>query len=393
MPKRKICVITGSRAEYGHLYPILKEIKHDPKLQLQLIATGMHMSSQFGLTCKNIEKDGFRITKKLHVLRFDDSEVGITKSVGLGCSLFADTFAELKPNIVVLLGDRYELLSAAIAAYIGRIAIAHIHGGETTAGAFDEGIRHSISKMATIHFPATEDYRRRIIQMGENPKRVFNFGSPGLDYLKQCAFLTKDELSKDLKFDLTGQVALATFHPVTLENNTAKTQIQILLKAIQDFDFKVVFTAANADTQGTRINKQLKKFCRANPKKYSFIENLGQRRYYSCLKNFDVMIGNSSSGIVEAPSFGLPVVNIGDRQKNRVRAANVIDSDLKSAHIKRSIEKALSKKFIHSLKGVKNPYVRFRDGRASYRIKEVLKKIELSEGLLKKDFFDLQFVA
>lgn len=373
------------------MYPLMKAIGSDKRLALQVVATGTHVAKKFGQTHKIIAQDGFRIAKKLDILKFDDSQVGIVKSIGLGCSLFAKAFSEFKPDIVVVLGDRYELLSAVIAAYVARVAIAHIHGGETTVGAFDEGIRHSITKMASLHFPATEGYRHRIIQMGENPKRVFNFGAPGLDNLFRLKFLSKKELGKSLKFDLTGRVALVTFHPVTLENNTARVQIKAIFQAVKTFDLKGVFTAANADTHGSVINKEIKAFCRRDPQKYCFIESLGMQRYYSCLKSFDVMIGNSSSGLVEAPSFALPVVNIGDRQKNRIRGRNVIDSGCRAQQIQQAIKKALSSEFRRSLVGAKNPYLRFKGGKASHQIKEVLRKTQLNEDFIKKSFFDIKF--
>lgn len=385
---RKICVVTDSRAEYGHLYWLMKEIEKDPDLKLQMIVCGAHLSAKYNSTYKTIERDGFKIDRRLKTLLYADSEVGVAKSTGLGCMLFAEAFGEIKPDIVVMLGDRYEMLSAAIAAYIAMIPIAHIHGGETTQGLIDEGIRHSITKMASIHFAGTEKYRRRIIQMGENPNLVFNYGAPGLDHLYKTKLLNREQLAKELDFELNGEVAIVTYHPVTLEKNTSKEQIENVLKAIDGFGFKAVFTTANADTHGRIINKEIHKYCNKNPKKYKFFSNLGQIRYLSCLANFDLVIGNSSSGLCEAPSFKIPVVNIGDRQKGRIKAGDIIDAGYSVSSIRKGIKKALSDKFTESIKNIENPYARYRDGRVSYRIKEKLKKLKISDYLIKKEFND-----
>lgn len=389
MVKRKICVVTGSRADYGLLCGLLSEIKADAKLKLQLAVTGMHLSKDHGLTYKRIEKDGFAINAKVVTLQFDDSENGITKAIGLGTQRFADAFKKLKPDVVVVLGDRYEILSAAVAAYIAKIPLAHIHGGEITQGLIDEGIRHSITKMANVHFATTNIYRKRIIQMGEYPKTVFNFGAPGLDQMYRMKFLTKKELADQLKFELDGNTAVVTYHPVTLEKQSPIVQVEALLKSIEKFALKTIFTLSNADTRGSKINKMIEVFCKKNPMQYRLVANLGQFLYYNCLKHFDVMIGNSSSGIIEAPSFKMPVVNIGDRQKARLKPKNVIDANYSQKDITRGIKKAISKQFRSSLKNIRNPYDRYRDGGSSRRIKEVLKTIELDEGLIKKKFYNL----
>ena len=388
--KRKICVVTGSRAEYGLQYRLLKEIQKDPDLQLQLIVTGMHLSPQFGHTFKQIEQDGFPIHAKVHILRYSDNEQGVTKAVGIGCQIFAHVLEDLAPDIVVILGDRFEMLSVAIAAYLGKIPLAHIHGGEATEGVFDEGIRHSITKMASIHFPAAEEYRRRIIQMGEDPSYVFNVGAPGLDQLYKTKHLTLAELSQHLDFKFKSQFALITYHPVTLEKGNPKQEIMNLLNALKSFPFPVVFTKANADPYGSIINETIAAFCNKKPSQYHLYDNLGMV-YYSCLKHCSLMIGNSSSGIIEAPSFALPVVNIGDRQKNRVKAKNIIDVACTIADIRRGIRKALSKEFRNNIKDVQNPYDFYKDGRTSYRIKEKLKALNINGNLLKKSFRDIGY--
>ncbi|MFC1558941.1 UDP-N-acetylglucosamine 2-epimerase, partial [candidate division KSB1 bacterium] len=313
MRKRKICVVTTSRADYGLLFWLMKEIQNDKGLLLQIIAAGMHLEPEFGLTYKFIEQDGFRINEKIDMSMTEDTEVGIVKSIGKGCEKFIGVFQRLKPDIIVLLGDRFELISAAVSALIAKIPIAHIHGGETTQGAIDEAVRHSITKMSSIHFASTEEYRNRIIQMGENPRYVYNFGSPSLDRIKKLKLLNKDELQKSLRFNLKGKVAIITYHPVTLEKDTATDQIVTILNAIDSINCKAIFTMANADIGGSKINRAIRKFCDKKPVKYKFLENLGQINYFNSLKNFDLMIGNSSSGIIESAAFRIPVVNIGDR--------------------------------------------------------------------------------
>ncbi len=391
MNKRKIAVVTGTRADYGLLYWLLKEIKKDKDLDLQLIVTGMHLSPEFGLTYKEIEKDGFEIDDKVEILLSSDSEVGTTKAVGLGCIGFSESFNNLNLDMVAVLGDRFEILSASIAAVIARIPLIHLHGGEITQGLIDEPIRHSITKMATYHFPATERYKKRIIQLGENPKRIFNYGMSGLDNIYKFDLLTKKELEEALKFKFNKKSAIVTYHPVTLENNTVEKQIDNLLQAIYKSNINTIFTKSNADNGGRLINKKIKGFVKKHPKDYIFIDNLGQLRYLSVLKHVDLMIGNSSSGLTEAPSFKLPVVNIGYRQKGRVKADNVIDCNYEIEDIYKGIEKAISKDFSNHIKNMNNPYDKFGDGRTSFRIKEKLKNIKLNESVIKKDFYDIDF--
>ena len=389
MKKRKVCVVTTSRADYGLLYWLMKEIANDAALTLQIVAAGMHLSSEFGSTFKTIEADGFTIDKKIEMMISSDSEEAVIKSIGIGLISFADALNNLKPDMLVLLGDRYELMSAAIATLMYRIPIVHIHGGETSQGAVDESIRHAITKMASLHFPATEIYRNRIIQMGENPEFVFNYGAPGLDNLYNKKLMNRRELQEHLDFDFSGKVAIVTYHPVTLENNTAGQQIGHILKAIKQSGIKAIFTQANADIQGRIINEKIKDFCAVNPDIARFYNNLQQVPYLSCLRNLDLMIGNSSSGLIEAPSFRMPVLNIGDRQKGRIKAENVIDVGYSVREILRGIEKACSVEFRKNIKNMKNPYSRYRDGNVSYRIKEKIRSVSLNSSLLKKEFHDM----
>ena len=391
MNQRKICVVTTSRADYGLLFYLLREIQADPDLQLQIIATGMHLSPEFGLTASDIERDGFRLDKKVEMLLSADSETAIIKSIGLGMVGFADALGSLKPDILVLLGDRFELLAPATAALHLRIPIAHIHGGETSQGAVDESTRHAITKMACLHFPATELYRKRVVQMGEDPGRVYNFGAPGLDQLYREKLLSKRQLEQRLQIELTGTVAIVTYHPVTLETTSALSQIGNLLKAVDSSGIKAVFTKSNADAHGREINREIENFCKSNPACYRFFDNLGQKTYLSCLKHLDLMIGNSSSGLTEAPSFRLPVVNIGDRQKGRIKAANIIDTGYGAREILKDIRKACSSVFKKNLANLKNPYDPFGDGKTSFRIKETLKKTVINRDFLQKKFFDMDF--
>ncbi len=387
--KRKICMVTGARSDYGHLYWLMKSLCDDRKLSFQLVVTGMHLSKEFGSTYKMIKRDGFKIDAKVDILHFGYTEKGITQAVGLGCQKFAEVFDRLDPDIVVLLGDRFEMLAACVAAYISKRVIAHIHGGEKTEGLIDEGIRHAITKMATLHFTTTEEYRRRVIQMGEGPGRVYNFGAPGLDHIYQTKLLSKDELQKVLNFKFKNKVAIITYHPVTLEHESPLKALNQMLMAIEKSDIQAIFTKANADPYGQIINNRIKGFCAKHPYRFRLFDNLGQTLYYSCLKHCDVMIGNSSSGLIEAPSFQLPVINIGDRQRNRVKAKNVIDVKETKKEIKAGIKLALGQAFRKKMRSVINPYDRFKDGRTSNRIKAVLKNISIRDSLIKKTFYDM----
>ena len=385
----KVCVVTGTRAEYGLLYWLMKEIQNDKDLQLQIIATGMHLSPEFGLTYKEIEKE-FKIDKKIEILLSSDTPVGISKSMGLAQISFAEAFDELKPDIVVVLGDRFEILAAASSALISRIPIAHIHGGEVTEGAVDEAFRHSITKMSHLHFTSTEEYKKRVIQLGEEPNRVFNVGAMGIENIKRLKLLSKEEFEKSIDFKLNKKNILVTFHPVTLENATAKEQFEELLSAIDELEeTNIIFTKANADTDGRIINKMIDEYVNKNKDKSVAFTSLGQLRYLSALQFMDAVVGNSSSGILEAPSFKIGTINIGDRQKGRIKAKSVIDCKPKKEEIKKAFEKLYSKEFQKMLKNVKNLYE--EDGYPSKKIVEVLKKSDL-KNILKKRFYDIRAI-
>ncbi|MBU2025905.1 UDP-N-acetylglucosamine 2-epimerase (hydrolyzing), partial [Patescibacteria group bacterium] len=332
------------------------------------------------------------IDQKIKLSLDSDKNTGTIQAMSEALVYFSSAFRKLKPAIIVLLGDRYETFSAAAAAYVLKIPIAHLHGGELSQGALDDAFRHSITKLATFHFPAAEIYRKRIIQLGENPKNVFNYGAPGLDNLYKIKLLNKKDLARALNFDLTGPMALVTYHPATLENlKNASSGVKIILKALKESRVRAVFSKANADHGGRAINREIAKFCEKNSKDYRLFANLGTLNYLSCLKNFDLIIGNSSSGIIEAPSFYLPSVNIGDRQQGRARAENIIDAKISSQDIKKGIKKALSPGFRKKIKNIKNPYLGGSSGRASFLIKEKLKQIDLNQEILKKKFYDLAF--
>lgn len=388
MAKRKICIVTGTRAEYGLLYWLMKEIQGDPSLELQIVATGMHLSPEFGLTYKKIEEDGFTINEKVAMLLSSDTPVGIAKSIGLGVIGFADAIARQKPDIMVVLGDRFEILAAAQAALVARIPIAHIHGGETTEGAIDEAIRHAITKMSHFHFTAAEPYRRRVIQLGEAPERVMNYGAPGHDNIKKLKLLNRAAFEKAINFSLGKMSFLVTYHPVTLSDARPAQSFKELTNALDQFpEAKIIFTKANADTAGRTINYNIEKYVEQNPQRAKVFTSMGQLLYLSAVKNADIVIGNSSSGIIEAPSLLRPTVNIGQRQQGRLKADSIIDCAEKERAIVAAIKKGLSMEFKKVLKVTKNPY---GSGNASLKIKEFLKKASL-ENILMKKFYDVNF--
>lgn len=389
MAKRKICVITGSRAEYGLLYWLMKEIQGDPELQLQIIATGMHLAPEFGLTYRKIEEDGFIINEKVEMLLASDTPTGIAKSIGLGVIGFADALQRQNPDIVIVLGDRFEILAAAQAAMVAKIPIAHIHGGETTEGAIDEAMRHAITKMAHFHFTAAETYRKRVIQLGENPKYVLNYGAPGLDNIKKLNLLNKTAFEKAIDFKLDDLFFLLTYHPVTLSKTKPDRSFMELLKAIDHFPkASIIFTKANADTEGRAINSMIDNYVKNNPKRAKAFAAMGSLLYLSAVKNADIIIGNSSSGISEVPSFKKPTVNIGQRQQGRLKSISVIDCEENEKAIIAAIKKGLSPEFKNVLRNTKNPY---GDGNASFKIKQYLKKVSLNN-ILMKIFFDINCV-
>jgi len=386
--RKKICVVTGSRAEYGLFAPLLKMLKSWKQAELQIIATGMHLSSEFGLTYKEVERDGFRINKRIKILLFGDTEEGIAKSIGLGITRFAEVFKDLKPDLVLLFGDRFETFGAAVAAFVANIPIAHIHGGELTEGLIDDAFRHSITKMSVLHFTSTEAYRRRVMQLGESPASVFKVGALGIDNIHTLDLLPKETLEKKLGFTFKRKNILVTFHPVTLEKDPLGDQFKNLLCALNDFtDLGIIFTKANADTNGKIINKLIDDYVKDNPERTKVFPSLGQLVYLSVIRCVDAVVGNSSSGIIEVPSLGKPTVNIGDRQRGRLRAKSVIDCLADKKSIVFAIRKAFSKEFLNLCHTVSNPY---GDGHAAGRIIKIIKE-DFSTLSAKKSFYDVRF--
>lgn len=383
---KKICVITGSRAEYGLLYWLMMGIQDAPEFELQLIVTGMHLSSEFGLTYKEIEKDGFKINKKVEMLLTSDTPSAISKSTGLGMIGFADAFYDLKPDLLIVLGDRYEILAASTAALFARIPIGHIHGGETTEGAFDEAIRHSITKMSWWHFVAAEEYRSRVIQLGEHPNRVFLVGGMGLDRIHKTKLLTKSDLENKVGFKFVDKNLMVTYHPVTLEDETSQEQFNELLDCLNKLnDTNIIFTFCNSDTNGRIINSMIHAFVEKTPSNTKAFTSMGQLNYLSTLQFVDGVIGNSSSGLAEAPTFKVGTVNIGDRQNGRLKADSVIDCNPDQKSIMKAIEKLYSKDFQKKLINVQNPY---GSGHATEKNIDVLINQSIPKGL-KKEFYNL----
>ncbi|WP_126428729.1 UDP-N-acetylglucosamine 2-epimerase [Brevibacillus marinus] len=386
MAKRKICVVTGTRAEYGLLYWLMKEIQDDPDLELQLVVTGMHLSPEFGLTYRTIEEDGFTIHEKVEMLLSSDTPVAVATSIGLGTIGFAGAFDRLQPDIIVLLGDRYEILAAAQAALVARIPIAHLHGGETTEGAIDEAIRHAVTKMSHFHFVSTEAYRRRVIQLGEAPERVYNVGAIGLDNIRKITLLNREELEQSIGFTLGEVNFLITYHPVTLSERSPAESMNELLAALDQFpQAHLIFTKPNSDPGGRVIAKMIDEYVSRHPGRSVAYTSLGQLRYLSAVKHVDVVIGNSSSGIIEVPAFRKPTVNLGDRQRGRVRTSSIIDCREDKSDIVAAINQALSPSFQRQLSELQSPY---GEEYVSGKIKDHLKKVAL-DGVLMKSFFDL----
>lgn len=390
MIKRKICVVTGTRAEYGLLYWLMKEIEETGDLELQIIVTGMHLSPEFGLTYQQIEQNGFSINKKVEMLLSSDSEVGITKSMGLGMIGFADALIDLAPDMLVVLGDRFEIFAAAGAATVANIPIAHIHGGETTEGAFDEAFRHSITKMSHFHFTSTDEYRKRVIQLGEQPDKVFNVGAIGIDNVNKIKLFNKEEFENSIDFKLEKSNFLITFHPVTLEQTTSQEQFANLLEVLDaQTKTNLIFTKANADKDGRVINTMIDEYVKNHSDKATAFTSLGQQRYLSALKYVDAVIGNSSSGIIEAPTFKTATINIGDRQRGRIRAISVIDCQPTLLSISDAIKQLFSQSFQKQLSKVESPY---GNGGVAKRIVHVLKDVNL-DGVLKKQFYNIEIAA
>ncbi len=385
--KEKICVLTGSRAEYGLLRPLMDKIRADKGFELQIIATSMHLSHEFGLTYREIENDGFTINEKVEILLSSDSSIAVSKAIGLGCISLSESFARLAPDLIILLGDRFETFAAAAVAHVARIPIAHLHGGELTEGASDDAFRHAITKMSALHFTSTDIYRRRVIQLGEQPNRVFNVGAIGLDNIIEMKWLTKKGLETSLNFALDTPYFVVTFHPVTLENQTSEKQIRELLRALDEFkSYKIVFTKANADNDGRIINNLIDEYVAKHPDRAAAYFSLGQSQYLSALKYSTMMIGNSSSGIIEMPFFKKPTVNIGDRQKGRISSESIIQCKPIKESVISAIKKGLSKEFSEKCKLQSNIY---GDGKTSLKIKKILKDINL-QSLIKKEFYNIR---
>lgn len=383
---KKIAIFTGTRAEYGLLYWLIKDIQADPELTLQLLVSGMHLSPEFGETYHQIEEDGFTIDEKIEILLSSDSAVGTAKSIGLGVLGFTDALARLKPDVLVILGDRFEALAAAQTAMIMRIPIVHLHGGEITEGAYDDAIRHAITKLSYLHGTSTEEYRQRVIQLGEAPERVINIGAIGLDHLKRSIFMGIEELSQSLGFDLYKPYFIVTYHPVTLGDEEPEHSFQALLNALDKYpEHQVILTYPNADDGGRRIIPMLEEYARNNLQRVLAIPCLGQIRYLSCVAHATAVIGNSSSGIIEVPAFDVPTVNIGARQKGRLAAKSVLNTPVNQQSISDSIQVAISRSYKQSDEKVYNPY---GQGNASSQVIEMIKSLQFEPS---KVFYDITF--
>ncbi|TMS92575.1 UDP-N-acetylglucosamine 2-epimerase (hydrolyzing) [Pseudoalteromonas sp. S201] len=382
---KKIAVFTGTRAEYGLLYWLLKDIQSDPELILQLLVSGMHLSSEFGETYKQIEKDGFSIDEKIEILLSSDTAVGTAKSMGLGVLGFADALSRLKPDALVILGDRFEALAAAQTAMILRIPILHLHGGEITEGAYDDAIRHAITKLSYLHGTSTEEHRQRVIQLGEVPERVKNIGAIGLDHLARSDFMSVNEIGSSLNFNLKQPYFLVTYHPVTLGEEPPVQSFIALLDALNEFkDHKVILTYPNADDGGRRIIPILEDYAKQHSNRVCAIPSLGQKRYLSTVKNAAVVIGNSSSGIIEVPAFNVPTVNIGVRQKGRLAAKSVLSCSATKESITEAIKMAITGSYKTTEDKIINPY---GAGNASAQVIQMLKLLEFEPS---KSFYDLK---
>ena len=383
---RKVCFVTGTRAEYGIMSGLMKRVQEDNELCLQIIVTNMHLSPEFGNTYKEIEQDGFHIDKKIEMLLSSDTDISTVKSMGLELISIADAYYELDPDLIVILGDRYEMLAAAEAALIMKKPIAHLYGGEVTEGAYDDCIRHAITKLSHLHFTSTEEYRSHVIQMGEQPDRVFYVGALGVDNIINDKFMTREELENCLQFSL-GEISLqVTFHPVTMENNTAEEQILQLLNVLETYsDYRIIFTYPNSDGGGRIIRKKIDDFVTRHQDRCIAVASLGKCLYYATLNNVAAVIGNSSSGLVEVPSFGIPTLNIGDRQKGRTQGSTIINCLPTEESIKEALDKVLSTEFRTYCKSKDNPYYK------ANTLDSIFNKIKNFplEGLIHKSFYNL----
>ncbi|WP_299123953.1 UDP-N-acetylglucosamine 2-epimerase [uncultured Winogradskyella sp.] len=384
--KKTIAVITGTRAEYGLLKPLITALHNDSNITMQLLVTGMHLSSIHGNTINEIKTDRFEITTKINSHLKDDSSIGISLSIAETIKGFSEAFEKLNPDLIVVLGDRSEIFAAAIAATVKGIPIAHIHGGETTEGAYDEAFRHSITKMSHWHFTATQTYKKRVIQLGEQPNSVFNVGAIGIDSITHLDLMSKQEFEASIDFKLNKRNVLITFHPVTLENKTSELQFKELLLALDKLEnTTLIFTKPNSDKDGRIIIRLTDDYVTKHPNKAVAFKSLGQLRYLSALKYMDVVVGNSSSGIIEVPLFKIPTINIGDRQKGRLMPASVINCKPGKVSITKALEKSFSLEFLNSIKDLPNDY---GNGTATKQIMEIITKNPIPE--IKKSFFDLK---
>ncbi|MDE2027160.1 MAG: UDP-N-acetylglucosamine 2-epimerase (hydrolyzing) [Candidatus Omnitrophica bacterium] len=388
--KKRICVFTGSRAEYGLLRPLISALKEDGAFEVRLLVSGMHTEKQYGLTHQEIIKDGIAIDAMVRIMTRDNSTNGVARAMGKGIVEFVRILSQWKPDLVVILGDRFETLAMAQSAMLARVAIAHIHGGEATYGAMDEAIRHAITKISHLHFTSTDEYRRRIIQLGEDPRRVFNVGALGIDNIHQLKLMSREEAQRQMGFCFKERNLLVTFHPVTLHPGQSRKQFQTLLNELDCLkNTQLIFTKSNADMEGVEINGLIDKYVRSHQDKAVAFASMGQVVYLSALKWIDAVVGNSSSGIIEAPSFKIGTINIGDRQDGRVRASSVIDCPATSAGIKRALRCLYSRGFQKKLPLVKNPYG--REG-AAQKIVAILRR-QRPSGLLVKKFFNIKALS
>lgn len=385
---KKFCIITGSRAEWGLLSPLASAIQKDSSLELQIIATNMHLSPEFGLTWKEIEEDGFHISRRIPMLLSGDTACETVKSCGVAMLGFADAFQELQPDAVILLGDRYEMLAAAYSALLFKIPIVHIHGGEITEGAYDNAIRHAITKMSSLHFTSTEEYRRNIIQMGEDPSTVFWVGAPGCQNIRNTAGCSREELEEFLGFSLDGKSLLVTYHPVTLQAGNEEERIENLLAVLAEYpDYNVIFTQSNSDTGGRIITQKIRDYISKHPGKACLFSSLGKKRYFTALRHVTAVVGNSSSGLIEAPSFGIPTLDIGIRQRGRCAADSVVHCDATLNGIREGMKKILDEGFIAYCRNVRNPYEK---PDTVEMIKKIISEFPLKQSL-QKHFYRIEY--
>ena len=383
---KKICLISTSRADYGIQSNLIKLLQNDKDIDFSLIVTGSHMSKKHGETFKEIENDGVKITKKIDIGMDDTCDLYVEHIFANAVLRISAALRELSPDIVILLGDRYEMLAAAFSCCINNIPIAHLHGGETTEGATDEAFRHAITKMSHLHFTSCEDYRKRVIQLGEQPDRVFNVGALGVENILKTETLTRWQLEDNLGIKFLSKNLLVTFHPVTLEQGQAKEQVRELLSALEELkDTMILFTHPNADMEGDDIASEIQHFVKSGQNRYLF-SSLGMKRYFSMIKCVDAVVGNSSSGISEVPSFKISTINIGDRQKGRIQASSIINCSPQKEDILKALNKSYSPEFRKNLENVKNPY---EGENTAQKIIEVLKNVNLQQ-VLKKKFYDYQ---